>query len=65
VTAGAITGGATTTQANGFLRTYMKLSGYDGLIFQGRSDRWVYICLHKWDCGVERCILPVGRVAPH
>jgi len=47
VTAGAITGGATTTQANGFLRTYMKLSGYDGLIFQGRSDRWVYICLHN------------------
>ena len=46
VTVGAMTGGATSTQANGFLGAYMKFAGYDGVILQGRSDRWVYLYLH-------------------
>jgi aldehyde:ferredoxin oxidoreductase len=46
VTVGAMTDGSTSTQANGFLGAYMKSSGYDGLIFQGRSDNWVYLYLH-------------------
>jgi len=46
VTVGPMTGGSTTTQANGFLGAYMKFSGYDGLILQGHADRWVYLYLH-------------------
>lgn len=46
VTKGALTGGATTTQANGFMGAYMKFSGYDAVIFQGQSPRWVYLYLH-------------------
>jgi aldehyde:ferredoxin oxidoreductase len=46
VTKGALTGGATTSQANGFMGAYMKFSGYDGVILQGRSEKWVYVYLH-------------------
>ncbi|MHB1159632.1 MAG: aldehyde ferredoxin oxidoreductase family protein, partial [Chloroflexota bacterium] len=43
---GALTGGATTTQANGFMGAYMKFAGYDAVIVQGQSPRWVYLYLH-------------------
>jgi aldehyde:ferredoxin oxidoreductase len=46
VTLGALTGGATSTQANGFLGAYMKFAGFDGVVFQGRSEHWVYLYLH-------------------
>jgi len=46
VTKGAITNGATSSQANGFLGAYMKLSGYDAVVVQGASDKWIYLYLH-------------------
>lgn len=46
VTKGPMTNGATSSQANGFLGAFMKMSGYDGVIFQGQSDGWVYLYLH-------------------
>ncbi len=46
VTKGALTGGATTSQANGFMGAYMKFSGFDAVIVQGQSPRWVYLYLH-------------------
>ncbi len=46
VTKGPMTNGATSSQANGYLGAYMKMSGFDGVILQGRSDRWVYLHLH-------------------
>ncbi|MBI2908425.1 MAG: hypothetical protein HYX92_12330 [Chloroflexi bacterium] len=46
VTKGSMTGGATSTQANGFLGAYMKFSGFDGVILQGKSDKLVYLYLH-------------------
>ena len=46
VTKGALTGGATTSQANGFMGAYMKFSGYDAVIVQGQSPKWVYLYLH-------------------
>ncbi|MBI2908363.1 MAG: hypothetical protein HYX92_12005 [Chloroflexi bacterium] len=45
-TKGAMTGGATSTQANGFLGAYMKFSGFDGVIVQGKVDGPVYLYLH-------------------
>jgi len=46
VTKGTMTGGATTTQANGFMGAYMKFAGFDSVILQGKADRWVYLYLH-------------------
>lgn len=43
VTKGALTGGATSVQANGFFGAYMKFSGYDGIIVQGASEDWKYL----------------------
>ncbi len=43
VTKGAMTNGATSTQANGFFGVNLKLSGYNAIILQGQSDRWVYV----------------------
>jgi aldehyde:ferredoxin oxidoreductase len=43
VTRGPMTNGATSTQANGFFGHCLKFSGYDGIVFQGISERWVYL----------------------
>jgi aldehyde:ferredoxin oxidoreductase len=51
VTKGALTGGATSVQANGLFGAYIKLSGYDGLIVHGAARRWLYI--HIDDCKAE------------
>jgi aldehyde:ferredoxin oxidoreductase len=45
VTKGALTGGATSVQANGLFGAYMRFSGYDGLVIQGASDEWKYLVL--------------------
>ncbi|MFC1993681.1 aldehyde ferredoxin oxidoreductase family protein [Chloroflexota bacterium] len=45
-TKGAMTNGATSTQANGFLGAYLKFCGFDGIIIQGAADKWVYLYVH-------------------
>jgi aldehyde:ferredoxin oxidoreductase len=45
VTKGALTEGATSSQANGLFGAYMKFSGYDGVILIGRSEKWKYLIL--------------------
>ncbi len=51
VTKGAMTNGATSTQANGFMGAYLKFCGYDGLIVQGQAPHLVYLYIH--DGGAE------------
>ncbi|MGH8057336.1 MAG: aldehyde ferredoxin oxidoreductase N-terminal domain-containing protein, partial [Candidatus Entotheonellia bacterium] len=46
VTRGALTNGATSTQANGFFGANLKFSGYDAIVFQGQASRWVYLYIH-------------------
>ncbi|MGQ4809465.1 hypothetical protein NKDENANG_02882 [Candidatus Entotheonellaceae bacterium PAL068K] len=46
VTRGAMTNGATNTQANGFFGANLKYSGYDAIVMQGRADRWVYLYIN-------------------
>ena len=46
VTRGAMTNGATNTQANGFFGANLKYSGYDAIVLQGRAPRWVYLYIH-------------------
>jgi len=43
ITKGPMTNLAVTTQANGFWGAYLKFAGYDALIIQGRSPKWVYL----------------------
>jgi len=46
VSKGALTNGAATSQANGFLAAYMKFSGFDTVVIQGAAQRPVYLYLH-------------------
>ncbi|MCH8882375.1 MAG: hypothetical protein IIA41_02625 [SAR324 cluster bacterium] len=46
VTRGPMTGGATSTQANGFFGACLKYSGYDAIVLQGQSEKWVYVYIH-------------------
>lgn len=40
---GPMTNLAGASQANGFFGAYLKFSGYDGIIFQGKASDWVYL----------------------
>ena len=51
VTKGAMTGGITSSQANGYFGAYLKLCGYDAVILEGEAPEWVY--LYITDEGVE------------
>lgn len=46
VTKGALTGGPTSTQANGFFGAYLKLAGFDAVIIQGRAPSPCYLYIH-------------------
>ena len=46
VTKGALTNGASATQANGFFGAYLRLSGFDCIIIQGAAPDWVYLYIH-------------------
>jgi aldehyde:ferredoxin oxidoreductase len=46
VTRGAMTNGATSTQANGFFGANLKVSGYDAIVIQGQAPAWVYLLIH-------------------
>ncbi len=51
VTKAAMTNLAVATQANGFWAAFLKLVGYDAVVIQGQSPRWVY--LHIGEHGAE------------
>ena len=46
VTKGALTNGATSSQANGLLGAYLRFNGFDGIILQGAARRPVYLYIH-------------------
>ena len=46
VTKGPLTNGAASSQANGFFGAYLKLSGFDAIIVQGRARKWLYLYVH-------------------
>jgi aldehyde:ferredoxin oxidoreductase len=51
VTKGPMTNLAGVTQANGYFGAYLKFSGFDGIIIQGKAKGWRY--LHVYDGGAE------------
>jgi aldehyde:ferredoxin oxidoreductase len=61
VTRGAGTGGATSTQANGFFGAALKASGYDAIVVQGQAPRWVYLYVHDDQVEVRDAAHLVGK----
>src|SRR3989304_5903437 len=45
VTKGPLTNGGSATQAMGYFGAYLKLCGYDAVIFQGQARRWGYLSI--------------------
>jgi aldehyde:ferredoxin oxidoreductase len=43
MTKGALTNGATVTNAQGFFGANLKYCGYDAIVLQGQSEKWVYL----------------------
>jgi len=46
VSKGPMTNMAGSSQANGFFGTYLKFSGFDGVIIQGQAKEWRYLRIH-------------------
>ncbi len=61
VTKGPLTNGAVATQANGFMGTFMKFSGYDAVIFQGAAKRWLYLYMHGGKAELRDAQYLVGK----
>ena len=61
VTKGPMTNLAGTTQANGYLGAYLKLSGFDGIILQGRADVWQYLYIHDGQAELRDASHLVGK----
>jgi aldehyde:ferredoxin oxidoreductase len=53
VSKGPMTNMAGSSQANGFFGTYLKFSGFDGVILQGQAKEWKYLRIH--DGTAELC----------
>ena len=53
VSKGPMTNMAGSSQANGFFGTYLKFSGFDGVILQGAAKEWKYLRIH--DGTAELC----------
>lgn len=50
---GPMTNLAGASQANGFFGAYLKFSGFDGIIFQGKSPRLVYLLIRDGDAEIR------------
>lgn len=61
VTRGALTGGGTSTQANGFFGACLKYSGYDAIVVQGQSSGWAYLYVHDDMAELRDAGLLVGK----
>jgi len=45
-TKGAMTNGASSSQANGFFGAYLRSCGFDGILFRGAAEDWTYLYVH-------------------
>lgn len=61
VTKGALTNGATSTQANGNFGAYLKWCGYNGILVQGASSTWKYLYIHEGGAELRDASHLVGK----
>jgi len=53
VTKGALSNGAVASQANGFFGAFLKFSGFDGMIVEGKAPKWVYLYIHDGQAEIK------------
>jgi len=58
---GPMTNLAGSTQANGFFGAYMKFSGFDGVVFQGKSPKLVYLLLKDGEATIKDAAHLAGK----
>ncbi len=46
ISKGPMTNMAGTSQANGYFGAFLKFSGFDGIVVQGKAKRWLYLHMH-------------------
>jgi aldehyde:ferredoxin oxidoreductase len=61
VTKGPLTNGMASSQANGFFGTYLRSSGFDGIILQGASPQEVYLHIHDGIADLRDASSLVGK----
>jgi aldehyde:ferredoxin oxidoreductase len=61
VTKGALTNGATASQANGFFGAYLRFAGIDGIILQGKAKKWVYLYIHDGETEIRDASALAGK----
>lgn len=62
-TKGGMTGGATSSQANGFFGAFMKMAGFDALIIQGEAPSLSWLYLHDGQAEIRDASHLAGKDA--
>ena len=63
VSKGCLTGGGSSSQANGYFGAYLKSSNLDGVIVQGAANRWKYLHISNGKAEIREAQHLVGRDA--
>ncbi|MEM2178895.1 MAG: aldehyde ferredoxin oxidoreductase C-terminal domain-containing protein [Candidatus Methanomethylicia archaeon] len=61
ITKGPLTNGAASSQANGFFGAYLKFCGFDGIIIQGASKKYIYIYIDDENIEFREATHLVGK----
>lgn len=61
VTKGAITGGPSATQANGYLGAFLRFCGFDAVIIQGRAEKLSYLYIHDGQAEIRDAAFVAGQ----
>jgi aldehyde:ferredoxin oxidoreductase len=61
VTKGPLTNGMVSTQANGYFGAFLRFSGFDGMVVQGKSSSWVYLYIHDGHVEIKDAAHLVGQ----
>ena len=61
ITKGAMTNGGASSQASGFWGAFIKSSGFDGLVVQGASKKWIYIYIHDGTAEIRDASYLLGK----
>jgi aldehyde:ferredoxin oxidoreductase len=60
-TKGPMTNLAVCSQANGFFGAYLKFSGFDGIVFEGRSSHLVYLLIKDGKAEIRDAVSLAGK----
>jgi len=61
VTKGCLTGGATSSQANGYFGAFLRLSGFDAAVLTGAAEDWTYLYIHDGKAELRDARRLVGK----